>query len=77
MRRFALLGLLIAAIAIIGAPAAWSVPVPGTNVLYTLDAQFDQGTLVNVNHDAPRNNQLQLNATTSTFPFIWVALSVR
>lgn len=77
MRRFALLGLVLAAIATIAAPAAWSVPVPGTNVLYTLDADFDKGTLVNVNHDAPRNNQLQLNATTSTFPFIWVALSVR
>jgi hypothetical protein len=76
MRRLVLLGV-VALFAAVGAPAAWSAPVPGTNVLYTLDAQFDQGTAVNVNHNAPNNNQLQLNATTSTFPFIWVALSVR
>ncbi|HEV8489131.1 MAG TPA: post-COAP-1 domain-containing protein [Candidatus Limnocylindrales bacterium] len=51
--------------------------VVGTDVTYTLDADFDQGTLVNVNHDAPNNNQLQLNETSGTFPFIWVALSQR
>jgi hypothetical protein len=51
--------------------------VVGTDVTYTLDADFDQGTLVNVNHDAPDNNQLQLNETSGTFPFIWVALSQR
>ncbi len=32
---------------------------------YTLDADFDEGTLVNVNHDAPNNGQLQLDVTTS------------
>src|SRR5688500_16832562 len=51
--------------------------VPGTDVLYTTDADFDQGTLVNVNHDSPNSNQLQLNTTSGTFPFIWVALSQR
>ena len=51
--------------------------VAGTNVLYTLDADFDQGTLVNVNHDAPNSNQLQLNSSSGTFPFIWIALSQR
>jgi streptogramin lyase len=51
--------------------------VSGTNVLYTLDADFDQGTLVNLNHDAPNANQLQLNTTSGTFPFIWIALSLR
>jgi hypothetical protein len=51
--------------------------VSGTNVLYTTDADFDQGTLVNVNHDAPNSNQLQLNTVSGTFPFIWIALSQR
>ena len=66
-----------AAIVLFGATAATSAPVVGTDVLYTLDADFDQGTLVNVNHDAPNSNQLQLNTTSGTFPFIWIALSQR
>ena len=70
----------VAVIAIIGlallAAAPASSAVPGTDVLYTLDADFDQGTLVNVNHDAV-HDQLQLNENTSTFPFVWVALSQR
>lgn len=40
---------------------------------YTLDADFDLGTAVNVNHNAPNSNQLQLNTVTSTFPVLWVA----
>jgi streptogramin lyase len=56
---------------------ASAAPVPGTDVTYTTDADFDQGTLVNVNHDAPNNNQLQLNETSGTFPFIWISLSQR
>jgi hypothetical protein len=44
---------------------------------YTLDADFDQGTLVNVNHDAPNNDQLQLDDTVEPFDFIWVAVSSR
>ena len=51
--------------------------VTSTNYKYTLDADFDQGTLVNVNHNAPNNNQLQLNTASGTFPFIWIAMSVR
>ncbi|MEZ5550642.1 MAG: hypothetical protein R3E82_07130 [Pseudomonadales bacterium] len=39
----------------------------------TLDAEFDTGTLNGVNHDAPNNDQLQLNTTGSTFPVLWVA----
>jgi streptogramin lyase len=42
---------------------------------YTLNADFEEGTLVNVNHDIP--NQLQLSLTTTTFPFVWVAASAR
>src|SRR6056297_3304687 len=40
---------------------------------YTLDSEFDQGTLVNVNHDAPNNDQLQLNVTGASFPILWIA----
>jgi len=31
---------------------------------YAADTDFDRGTLVNVNHAAPRNNQLQLDHQT-------------
>ena len=44
---------------------------------YTLDADFDEGILFNLNHDVPNNNQLQLNATSTPFPFIWIACSSR
>lgn len=54
-----------------------AVTVVGTDVLYTSNGAFDQGTLVNVNHDPPGNDQLQLNRFSGTFPFIWVALSQR
>ena len=40
---------------------------------WTIDADFDQGTLQGVNHDAPNQDQLQLNETGSTFPFLWIA----
>lgn len=51
--------------------------VLGTDVTYTTDADFDQGTLVSVNHDAPYNDQLQLDSPTEPFPFINVAASGR
>ncbi|MEX0683921.1 MAG: choice-of-anchor L domain-containing protein [Dehalococcoidia bacterium] len=83
MRRIfpaaALIGLLAIALAIVSVPAqpGAAAPVPGLDVTYTLDADFDQGILANVNHDTPNNDQLQLNTTASTFPFVWVALSQR
>lgn len=40
---------------------------------YTLDADFDLGTLIGVNHNAPNNNQLQLNITGTSFPVLWIA----
>jgi len=40
---------------------------------YTLDDDFDSGTLQNVNHDAPNNDQLQLNTTGVAFPVLWIA----
>ncbi|WP_436494230.1 hypothetical protein [Actinokineospora sp. HUAS TT18] len=56
---------------------AVAAPVPGLNVLYTTDADFDQGALQDVNHDAPNNNQLQLNRTSTFFPYVNVAASAR
>jgi len=50
--------------------------VSGTNVSYTTDADFDQGTLVNVNHDVV-HDQIQLNESVTPFPFINVAASAR
>lgn len=40
---------------------------------YTLDADFAEGTLDGVNSNAPNSNQLQLGATGSTFPVMWIA----
>jgi uncharacterized repeat protein (TIGR01451 family) len=45
--------------------------------VYTLDTDFDQGVLFNVNHDAPNHDELRLNRITEPFPFIWVAASAR
>jgi len=47
----------------------------GTPATYTLDADFDEGTLVNVNHDVA--DQLQLDSVATPFNFIWVAASAR
>ena len=51
----------------------------GANVsrTYTLDADFDEGTLVNVNHDSPNIDQLQLDSQATPFNFIWIAVSGR
>ena len=38
---------------------------------YTTDADFDEGTLVGVEHETV-HDQLQLNKTATTLPFIWV-----
>lgn len=40
---------------------------------YTLDADFDLGVLIGVNHNAPNGNQLQLNITGTSFPVLWIA----
>lgn len=71
--------LLLPIVMLAGLPAisASAAPVPGTNVLYTTDADFDSGVLTNVNHDAPNNNQLQLNRTQTFFPYVNIAASSR
>lgn len=44
-----------------------------------LDADFDLGALINLNHTAPNNNQLQLNppGQAGSFPFVNIACSGR
>jgi hypothetical protein len=66
----------LALLPLLPAPAL-AAPVSGKNVLYTLDADFDQGVLQDVNHDAPNNNQLQLNKSSVFFPYVNVAKSNR
>ena len=42
---------------------------------YTLDADFDEGNLINVSHAV--SNQIQLDDTARNFDFIWVAVSTK
>ena len=65
---------LLVAICSMPATATHLTGVPAT---YTIDLDFDDGALINVNHDSPNNNQLQLNARGEPFNFIWVAASAR
>lgn len=46
---------------------------------YTTDADFSEGTLLNVNFDAPNSDQLQLNsvAKTAPLPFVNVPATLR
>jgi len=55
-------------------PAAEASHPPGGHT-YTFDADFDQGSAFNVVHSIP--DQLQLDDTSTPFPFIWVAASDR
>ncbi|MGD8998366.1 MAG: hypothetical protein PVH80_09670, partial [Anaerolineae bacterium] len=64
-------------VSILALPSNVPAQVLGKNVLYTTDADFDQGTMVSVNHDSPNNDQLQLDSPTEPFPFINVAASGR
>jgi len=59
------------------ATAQEPIQVSDNDVLYTVDTDFDRGTLVSINHDAPYSNQLQLDSQTKPFPFINVAASGR
>jgi hypothetical protein len=67
--------LLLALAALPAITSAGAVPPTGNPATYTLDTHFDEGTLVNVNHDAPNNDQLQLDSIATPFNFIWVAVS--
>ncbi|MFC6092644.1 choice-of-anchor P family protein [Saccharothrix lopnurensis] len=46
-------------------------------MLYTLDADFDQGVLQDVNHDSPNDDQLQPNRQSVFLPYVNVAASAR
>ncbi len=48
-------------------------PKPFAERTYTLDADFNQGTLFNVIHETA--NQLELDHTAREFDFLWVAVS--
>jgi streptogramin lyase len=69
---------LLPALMVAAVPApALAAPVAGTDVLYTTDAEFDSGVLTSVNHDAPNNNQLQLDEVQTFFPYVNIAASAR
>jgi YVTN family beta-propeller protein len=65
------------AFALVLAAGGLAASAAGNPGVYTLDADFDQGILVNVNHNAPYNDQLQLDSQQTAFNFIWVAASAR
>ena len=68
-----------AAAAVVPTAMAAVDPAPCRSMVYTLDADFDLGTTVNLNHDTPNNNQLQINppGQAKPFPFVNVACSGR
>ena len=73
-----IIGLVLMAVAVIAIPGGTSVlasHLTGNPATYTLDLDFDDGTLINVNHDAPGSDQLQLDSQATPFQFIWVAVS--
>jgi streptogramin lyase len=80
-RRTRLAAAMTAAVTLPVMPVVLATPaeavVAGTNVLYTLDADFDEGTLQDVNHDAPNNDQLQLDKSDVFFPYVNIAASAR
>lgn len=57
-------------------PTETPTGIPCMPMAYTTDADFDQGTLLNVNHTAV-HDQLQLNQATTPFPFVNIAVSAR
>ena len=70
--RLPVMALVCAIVAILVPAPVQAQVLPYT---YDLDSDFDQGTLVNVNHDLA--DQLQLNDAGEPFEFIWVAASGR
>lgn len=50
-------------------------PKPFSSRVYTLNSDFDEGSVINVVHSVP--DQLQLDDTTRAFNFIWVAVSTK
>ncbi len=50
--------------------------VSGNDITYTMNADFDKGMIVNLNHEV-QADQLQLNTITKPFPYINIAASSR
>lgn len=80
MRRYAnLVSSWLVAVILCLVPAVGQLlaaPVAGIDVTYTSDADFDKGTLMNVNRDEV-HQQLQLSTVTTPFPFVHIANSGR
>ncbi len=60
---------------LVGASLGLALGAKAQDRTYTTDADFDLGVLLNVNHDAPNNDQLQLGTQSLPFPFVSVANS--
>ena len=54
-----------------------SNPANGCTRTFTYDNDFDEGTLINLNHDSPNNHQLQISNQVTPLPFVSVACSDR
>lgn len=68
-RLLGLLAILLASLLVgIGITAVSATHLSGDPATYTLDGDFDEGTAINVVHSTP--DQLQLDNTTTPFPFI-------
>ncbi|MFC1901880.1 hypothetical protein ACFLX3_03020 [Chloroflexota bacterium] len=64
---------LFLSLVLVSSMAATVVATPGPSYTYTDNADFDEGSSINVVH-VP-SDQLQLDDTTEAFNFIWVAVS--
>jgi len=71
------IGLLLLMFAVVAISIGSATTVWAQCQTYTLDGDFDLGTLLNLNHDAPGSDQLQLNANPTPFPFVNIACSQR
>ena len=69
--------MLVTALVLVAAMLPLTVQAAAVGRTYTTDTDFDEGTMVNVNHDSPNNDQLQLNEAPEPFPFLAVACSGR
>ena len=63
--------LFIAVVMVASLLAVMPVTATVSSRTYTLDADFDEGALVGTEHETV-HDQLQLNQTATTLPFIWV-----
>jgi hypothetical protein len=70
--KLRVIALMVALVFLAGSSTLWAEDCNCENRTYTIDADFDEGTLVNVNHEES-NDQLQLDSEAAPFSFIWVA----